>query len=132
MGEWPEFYAFGVPLLLFGIGLLRWQRKADRLEPPTDEREARFLRNRSRRRTQVAILIGVVGGLMIACGAVDPKVYPKVWVGMVVLILLLALWIAILAAGDLFATRTMLGQEVSHLELQRRVIEDELRRTRQK
>ena len=128
MGEWPEFFFVGAPLVLAGVGLIFWQRRVDARAVAEDDVERRFLANRSRRRTQVAILIAIVGGLMIACGLFDPKDHLKLWWAMVMLILIFAMWIAVLALGDMMATRAVVGRKLGEVSVQRAVLEEELRR----
>ena len=128
MGEWPEFFAVGIPVLLGGVALFVWQSRVDAAARPEDEAEARHLANRSRRRTQVAILIGLIGALMIGCGLLDPKDHLLVWWTMVILILVFAFWCMLLGLADMLATKATLGARVLELEIQRAAIEEELRR----
>lgn len=131
MGEWPEFFLLGVPLLALGVGLFAWQRRVDAAAVPEDDVEARLLAGRSRRRTQVAILIGIVGLLMVGCGVVDPRDYPGVWWAGVLLILVFGLWIGALGLADLAASRATLGRRLAEVSMQRAAIERELKRIRE-
>ena len=128
MGEWPEFLFVGVPVLLGGAGLLAWQRRSDAAAAPEDEAEARHLANRSRRRTQVAIMIALIGAMMIGCGLLDPRDHLLAWWSMVTLIVLFAMWCMLLGLADLMATRATLGRRLAEVSMQREAIERELRR----
>ena len=130
MGEWPEFFVVGLPLVGLGIGLILWQRRVDASVSGASDSERVFLENRSRRRMQVAILIGLVGLLMIACGLIDPKDQLIVWWTLVTLILAFGLWIGVLALADLVSTRTVIRREVADIAVRRAALEEELRRVR--
>lgn len=134
MGDWPEFFFVGSILLTIAAGLGWYQIKAEPPEPdpndPDPEAEQQFYSNQSRRRFQVALLIGVVGLTMIACGFVDPKTNQVLWWSLVLGCVVLAFWIALLGMGDALATWSFRSRQLRALKSQREVVQAELDRIR--
>lgn len=120
----PELI-FGTLLALLGILMLLAQRKAG--ARPTGEdlqpHDAKFIRNQTRRRMQVAGMISIIG-IMIACGALIPwekalATFAVYWM----IVLGLAFWTILLAFADLAATRLHSSMELNQINRQKNELE---------
>lgn len=129
---------FGVVLVLLGSGLL-WRHIAvwsgQRSTPGLEERERREDRLRFRRRSQVAILL-IILGVMIPVGdwLMVQRKFPLLITFYWMAVLLLALWIMLLGASDWLSTRVHLRANratLASLEQKRRELELEVERLRQ-
>jgi len=118
-------FIFGGVLLLIGAVMLRSQRRARNVaEQSSSDVERLFLLRRIRRRVQVAGLILLVG-IMIPIGdSISWKEAPGTFAVYWMIVLGLAIWIGLLAMGDMAATRAYMARELnllhrSQLELHR-------------
>lgn len=129
-------------LLILGGGMLgvwhwrTWQHQLATLEP-----DPLMLWTRCRRRMQVAGLIAIEGGLLAIGDAGLPLLQRAaqitttqmafLWAGVVVLMLLVAVWIALLAVGDIAITASRNRLERLRMRQEQRALHDEIERYRE-
>lgn len=135
--EWLPAVLFGVFLVLLGsafiVAHLRTQRRLLTSESG-DSDEARYLHRQFRRRMQASsllILIGVlvpIGDSVIAWPQGEGGL--MAWAAYWLLVLGLTGWMALLALGDLAATRTHVRSSLSRLHQKQRELQAEADRLR--
>ncbi|WP_437200747.1 hypothetical protein [Planctomicrobium sp. SH664] len=110
---------FGSALILGAVGLLVAQyRGRQRISEVVDSRERTYLQRRSSRRSQIAGMILLIGVMIMAGDSLmtnwrkAPMTFGVFWLT----VILLALWVGLLAMGDLLATRSFMRRELSQLE----------------
>jgi cell division protein FtsW (lipid II flippase) len=95
---------FAAFLLALGLGLLVWHARSWRAAQAKalNDLERKFADRQFHRRTQVSLLIAVVGGMVAGAEwIVSPVANLVYWL----VVLLVVLWILALAAADAFATQ---------------------------
>jgi len=106
---------FGGLLMITGIVMLLVQRKqTQKVEPFPDDQA--FFQRRMRRRSQVAGMILLVG-IMIPVGdsLISWKNAPGTFAVYWMIVIGLAVWIGLLAVGDMAATRAQMARELNRL-----------------
>ena len=128
--DWYISASVGVAIVIAGVLLLRshyrsWQQQ--QADPELDDRERRHLRRRFRRRVQASGLLTLVG-VMIALWGVESifRNAPGLFSVSVFVVIGLTMWVALLAMGDLAATRAHSQVDLSRLEHMQRELEQEL------
>lgn len=131
MGEnWYISASVGAGVVIAGLLLMRshvqsWSRQQE--DPELDDRDRRHLRRRFRRRMQASGLLTVIG-VMIPIGDIEsvfraaPVIFAVYWF----VVIALVMWVALLALGDLAATRAHSRVDISRLEHMQRELEQEL------
>jgi hypothetical protein len=88
-----------------GIGLIWRETQVFRGIQRAPDEDADFLRNRTRRRLRIGLVICLLGVLMGVGGWVAPRERPVVFLAAWSAALLATLWLLWLAAADLFTVR---------------------------
>jgi len=109
-------FVFGGVLLLIGALMLRSQRHARNVaEESSSETERMFLLRRIRRRIQVAGMILLIGMMILIGDSISWKEAPGTFAVYWMIVLGLAVWIGLLAMGDMAATRAYMARELNQL-----------------
>jgi len=110
---------FGGALVLTAVVMLISQRRAwgRMVADPGLSRELPFLKRRTRRRSQIAGMILMIG-IMIPVGdsLIPWKEAPGTFAVYWTIVLALALWTGILAVGDLVSTQVQMSSELHRLQ----------------
>jgi hypothetical protein len=135
--------AFGAGLVLLGIWLIGWHRRAwstQRTDETIDDREKRHYQRQFRRRMQVAALL-VLLGILLPIGdwltgqAINKQRNGRTVIVFWIVTLFLALWIMLLAAFDWLSTRMHVRATraaLGNLARKQRELEVEVARLRSK
>ncbi|GAB4145799.1 MAG: hypothetical protein Tsb009_18150 [Planctomycetaceae bacterium] len=124
----------GVGLLSFGVWLLRshiqtW--RAQKNDPTLEDRERLHLYARYRRRMQASGIIVLLGVLIpmgdILFSVILPRNLAPVWFALYWgVVLLLALWIILLALGDMYSTSVHTKASLSRIRSKQRELEKQI------
>jgi hypothetical protein len=113
--------AFGGCLMLLGASMIYAQQRGLRLlaADPLETPEAKFLRRRGRRRTQVAGMIVLIGAMIAAGDSLfrwqnAPGTFAVYWM----IVLALAIWTGAISLADMAATRAHMTTELNRLRRQ--------------
>ena len=130
-----------IPELVFGslvvvvaiaMAIHQWRVWRTAQDDCEDDSQAEWLAfRRFRRRLQISILLGLVGAAL-PVGVWRPLFvgHPFVFIGFWFTVLLMIVWIVLLALSDLLSTSMQAHAIHSHLERERRSLEEELERYR--
>ncbi len=116
---------FGLALMVLAVMLFVRNRAAWLARQPDrlDDTAKKFQTRQHRRRKHAAILIAVVGlAIVLSVWVPDPKSAAIYWL----VVLLIAGWMAVLAAIDLIATRAHFGRLLQDQRDERAALEAEL------
>lgn len=129
-------------LVSLGIGLVVWHWKSWKKDCQVPELNTAARRSQCRRRIQIAVLIALEGILLCLGDAVLPILYRAgmiserkmagLWTIDVLFMLLIAVWIALLALGDMAVTATGVRRELRTMRERERELHEELERLRSK
>lgn len=120
----------GLALIAFGAILLRAHRRAwrEQQDGGLDTFEQQHFRRRYRRRTQIAVMLILLGAAippgMLLLDKRHPKAFGVFWMA----VLIVALWIIALAIADAFSTRSFSKVALSRLDVRRKELESQLQR----
>lgn len=127
--SWFVSAAFGAGLFIAGLVMMRshyksWQRQ--KADTDLDEGDLTFFRRRYRRRMQASGLMALIGVLIPIGDSVErfddaPGFFAVYWI----VVLALVLWLILLAAGDLAATKAHSTVALNRIRKQQRQLERE-------
>ena len=128
--DWYISASVGAAIVIAGVLLMRshyrsWSQQQE--DPELDERQRRHLQRRYRRRMQASGLLTLIG-IMIPIGDIEsvfgdqPVLFAVYWFAVIALVM----WVALLALGDLAATRAHSQVDLRRIEQMQRELEQEL------
>ena len=121
----------GAFLLACAVGLMIWQTMSWRSTYPDahDDAERDYLRRRHRRRMQTGALMAVVAlAVPAADWVINETLSPRLGTAIICVILALIVWIVVMTAADLGATKLHYGRVRDSYQLEQMRLQAELRR----
>ena len=132
---------FAILLVSIGLYLLVWHWRSWKQVADDPERGTQFRWGQTRRRMQVAAILAGEGILLCVGDTIlpileradwiTPRRMAELWACDVLVMLLLAAWIALLAIGDMAATASRTRIELLRMRQQERTLCEEIERFRE-
>ena len=129
MNNWLPSVVAGGLLILFGAAFCRWHItswRQHRHDETLSDEDRTFQYRRYRRRMKTSLVIILIGILIPVGDQVRALQRPWTFTAWVLLVLLLALWLILMALGDIAVTRTHTRAKLSRIRREQRELEDKL------
>ena len=129
MDNWLPSVVAGVLLVLFGAAFCRWHFvswQQQRHDETLSDEDRTHLYRRYRRRMKTSLVIILIGILIPVGDQVRALQRPWTFTAWVSLVLFLALWLVLMALGDIAVTRTHTRVKLSRIRREQRELEERL------